>query len=897
MKFLRVSLLWGTWFAVGLLASIICAFCALYLYLAPGLPAVESITEIEYRTPLRILSKNGELIGEFGDKRRNPLKYEDIPQDYINAVLAAEDSGFFDHSGVSVKGLTRAVVELIKTGEKQTGGSTITMQVARNVYLDKGRRFTRKFREIILALQIEETLSKERILELYANYMFMGKRAYGVEAAALVYYGKSSKELSTAQLAMLAGLYKAPSRYNPVAAPKRAKVRRDWILGRMNQLGFLDVPSYQLALAEPVEAQDYGVSLDLDAGYVAEMARMEAIERYGEEVYESGFSVITTVDSRLQKAGMNALQSGLRAYDARHGYRGAVKQLDDTALTAIQDDVSVLKENQALTSSSTSDLILNQPNGPIGRDSEFEENSKDNPKLTKARIRLAAVFAGLPATRDVHHALVLSTEDQAAEVLVDNLSLVSLTWEQGFKDLRLYRTENQRSQAIKRVSQAVEAGDIVVVEADPNTARDGKRVYRLSQIPDVEGAIVSISPQNGAIQSITGGYDFHRNKYNRATQAERQIGSNVKPFLYAIGLERGMTPATIINDAPIVFEDSKLEDSWRPENSSGRFYGPTRLRNALAYSRNLVSIRVLQNIGIDPAIERLTDYGFDKAKLPRDLSLSLGSMGATPLEVAQRYAMIANGGFYVEPFLIDSVIDRDGYPVYKAAPLTVKPIIASSDYSPNESDYIRRAVFAEDRSPPVDTKPYEINEDPFYLSMLTRYQLALVDDIEPPPAPRIMDARTHYQIDSILKDVIARGTASKAKTLKRKDIAGKTGTTNGPIDAWFSGYTQQTVTTVWVGFDKSKPLGVREYGGSAALPIWIDYMQTALEGQPETQTAMPEGMVSVRIDSETGLRAQFDNANGIFETFKEENLPEFEESFDLLAPEEGARETINEEIF
>ena len=878
---IKSCIIWSSWFLLGLCASIVCAALGLYLYLAPGLPAVDSIKEIEYRTPLRILSRDGELIGEFGDKRRNPLAFEDIPKAYIDAVLAAEDAGFFSHSGVSVKGLTRAVVELITTGEKQTGGSTITMQVARNVYLDKGRRFTRKFNEIILALQIEKTLSKERILELYANYMFMGKRAYGVEAAALVYYGKPSKELSTAQLAMLAGLYKAPSRYNPVAAPKRAKSRRNWILGRMYQLGKIDEKAYELAKAEAVSAQDFGLTLDLDAGYVAEMARLEAIERFGESVYESGYNVITTVDSKLQRAGMRALQAGLVAYDLRHGYRGPVKRLDETAFAK---------------------LLENLERAPSELGAQDEQDEASDVFYEEVSALFDGLSEGLVAPRGYHYAIVLRAEPKHVDLIVDNMDEVRLDWDQGFEGLQMYRTENQLSRPIQQTTDALRAGTMIVLKADALNSSDGKTNYVLSQIPEVEGALVSLSAKDGAIQSLTGGFDFYRNKYNRAIQAERQIGSNVKPFIYSIGLENGMTPATIINDAPIVFEDSKLEDSWRPENSSGRFYGPTRLRTALTYSRNLVSIRVLQNIGIDPAIQRLIDYGFDKEKLPRDLSLSLGSMGATPLEVAQRYAMFANGGHYVEPYLVDSINDRDGFAVYKAAPLTVKPEQASS--AEDSWDNSPRSVFAarRDKQEPEDelsfeNRPYPFDEDPFYLSFLTQYQLSLVDENDRPQAPRILDARTHYQIDSILKDVVRRGTATKAKALKRQDIAGKTGTTNGPVDAWFSGYTQETVTTVWVGFDKSKPLGVREYGGSAALPIWVDYMKIALQGQPEQQFPMPEGMVSARIDEETGLRAQFDNSDGIFETFKEENLPEFEESFDLITPDEGVREAINEEIF
>lgn len=784
----------------------------LYLYLSPKLPSVEELKEIELQIPLRIHSQDLKVIAEFGEKKRSPVSFDEIPQPMIDAFLAAEDDSFFEHRGIVISGLARAAFELITTGSIRSGGSTITMQVARNFFLSKRQEFTRKFNEILLSFRIEEELSKEEILSLYTNKIYMGNRAYGVGAAAQVYYGKTLDELSLAEIATIAGLPKAPSRYNPLANSERAMVRRNWILGRMLSLGNIDEAQYEAAINEVDNATYHGSISELDAAYAAEMVRQQVIDKFGLQAYTEGYTAITTLDSTMQSYAVQALQSGIIAYDQRHGYRGV--------------------EQSGLAEA-------------------------DWPEALRSK-----VYGGLePAivTEVLEDHLILQTRD--------GLSL-SLNWTDGLQDLRIYKTVNARSAPIASALELFNPGDVIRIRRHENNR------VSLGQLPTAQAALVALAPENGGIRALVGGFDYRQSRFNRVTQATRQPGSNFKPFIYTTALRNGFTPASLINDAPVVFNDSKLEDLWRPENDGGKFYGPTRLREALYRSRNLVSIRLLRRMGIDRTLEGLQAFGFDTSEMPLDLSLALGSHAMTPLDIAAGYAVFANGGYEIKPYILDKIIDRDGNVIFQASPDTV--------CDPCDSD---RSAGAQ-TEPSIDMQLEELLNNLAQESQIDSEQdsweaiaLALqnTDNTEVTPAVQVIDKQSAFLIDSMLKDVILRGTGVKAKVLERNDLAGKTGTTNGPRDAWFSGYSPHLVTTTWVGYDDNSMLGRNEYGGSAALPIWIEFMRGALAGKPEIIQPQPNGIVMVKIDAKTGERIA-PHQQGIFEFFKQSNVPELPDS-------------------
>lgn len=795
-------ILWLTFAAFG---GILLISGSLYLYLSPKLPSVETLRKVKLQTPLRIYSQDSQLIGEFGEKRRTPITFSDIPPLYVKALLSAEDDRFYSHGGVDIAGLLRAASQLITSGEIRTGGSTITMQVARNFFLTRKQTFTRKFNEILLALRIEDDLSKDEILTLYANKIYQGNRAYGIDAAANVYYGKPIQKLSLAQLAMIAGLPKAPSAYNPIANPDRALIRRNWILKRMLNLGHIDTETYQQAKAEPVSASYHGYELDLNAPYVAEIARKEILDMVGQSAYMDGYRIYTTVDSKLQRSAQDAVQRGLLAYDQRHGYRGPEAQI-----------------------------------------SEPEQ--------------WASTLQQTPSYGNLTPAIVTEVKEQSLQVLIRDNEHHEITWENGLKGLRKYNSPNSRSAAIKSASELFSAGDLIRIEES-----DGQ--WKLNQLPKAQAAIVALNPGDGGIQALVGGFDFYQSHFNRITQAKRQPGSNFKPFIYTTALENGFTPASIINDAPVVFEDKLLENSWRPENDSGKFYGPTRLRKALYLSRNLISIRILRSLGINTAIKGLDRFGFNTTELPRDLSLALGSHAVTPLEIARGYAILANGGYQIEPYLIARIEDAEGKIVYQAAPMTVCRQCVMESGSEN--------IDLKTQVPETQKETAQIQLSPAMLENTQLESESFVQELpqELPIAPQVIEPQVAYIIDSILKDVIRRGTGTRARVLERPDISGKTGTTNGPRDAWFSGYSPHIAVTAWLGFDGNLLLGRREYGGSAALPIWIDFMRQALAGKDVIIRPQPEGIVMARIDPTSGLRVGPEQANAIFEIFRKDNVP------------------------
>ncbi|WP_371133291.1 penicillin-binding protein 1A [Pseudomonas sp.] len=767
------------WSGFAIFCGLLLSISGAYLYLSPGLPSVESLRRIQLQIPLRVFSSDGKLIAEFGEMRRSPIRINDVPPDFISALLSAEDDNFANHYGVDPSSLMRAASQLLKSGHIQSGGSTITMQVAKNFFLSSERSFSRKINEILLALQIERELSKDEILELYVNKIYLGNRAYGIEAAAQVYYGKSIRDISLAQMAAIAGLPKAPSRFNPLINPTRSKERRDWILGRMLKLGKIDQSRYQAAISEPSNASYHGPTPELDAPYIAEMARAEMVGRYGSDAYTEGFRVTTTVSSELQQAASNAVRTGLLSYDQRHGYRGPETRLVGMTRESWQAELSKYRsvgglEPVIVTQVEKSGLLV------INRSGAEEAVSWDSMKWARPFLGPDSMGARPQQPADVAH-----------------------------------------------------IGDLIRVQRQA----DGNLLF--SQIPTAQAALSSLDPQNGAIQALVGGFSFEQSNYNRATQAKRQPGSSFKPFIYSAALDNGFTAASLVNDAPIVFQEAGMEEAWRPKNDNNTFLGPIRLREALYKSRNLVSIRVLQAIGIDYALKYVARFGFNKQDLPRNFSLALGTANLTPLEIATGWCTFANGGYKVAPYLIARIDSREGKPLFVANPPSV----------------------------PQNTPPAEASDEDIDTTS------SATPSYEPAAAERIVDARTAFILTSMLQDVIKRGTARRALAMGRSDLAGKTGTTNESKDSWFSGFNADYMTTVWTGFDQPESLGRNEFGGTVALPIWMNYMSAALKDKPAHMLPEPPGILSLRIDPLTGRTAAPGAENAYFELFKSEDSP------------------------
>ncbi len=775
------------WSIVAVFCGLLLALSGAFLYLSPGLPSVEALRSIQLQIPLRVYSSDGKLIAEFGEMRRTPIRFAEIPPNFINALLSAEDDNFANHYGVDPSSLMRAATQLVKSGHIQSGGSTITMQVAKNFFLSSERSFSRKTTEILLALQIERQLTKDEILELYVNKIYLGNRAYGIEAAAQVYYGKSIRDVSLAQMAMIAGLPKAPSRFNPLANPARSKERRDWILGRMYKLGKITEAAYTEAINEPLNASYHVPTPEVNAPYIAEMARAEMVGRYGSDAYTEGFRVTTTVPSDLQEMANTAVQEGLMTYDQRHGYRGPESRLPGKTHAAWATE------------------------------------------LTKQR-----------TISSLEPAIVTQVEKNGIQVLTRN-GEEHVAWE-SMKWARPFLNTNSMGAAPRQPADVAQVGDLIRVQ------RQADNSLKFSQVPVAQGALVTLDPQNGAIRALVGGFAFEQSNYNRATQAKRQPGSSFKPFVYSAALDNGYTAASLVNDAPIVFVDEYLDKVWRPKNDTNTFLGPIRMREALYKSRNLVSIRLLQSMGVDHTIDYISKFGFNKQDLPRNLSLALGTATLTPMEIATGWSTFANGGYKITPYIIDKIESRNGELLFSANPPSVPTgNTASSGIAAPEHTFTVNTVAGENPvQAPVQT---------------------------PAVAERIIDGRTTYILNSMLEDVIKLGTGRRALALGRSDLAGKTGTTNESKDAWFSGYNADYVTTVWTGFDQPESLGRREYGGTVALPIWMNFMGAALKDKPPHTQAEPEGILSLRVDPVSGRAAAPGTPNAYFELFKSEDTP------------------------
>lgn len=773
---------------VVLFSAVVLAAGTLW-YLLPKLPDIEALKNVQMQVPLRVYTQDFSLISEFGEQRRAPLALSEVPPQLIRAVLAAEDDRYYNHPGVDWQGLLRAAIQLVRTGEKTQGGSTITMQVARNFFLTREKTYLRKLNEILLALKIERELSKAAILELYLNKIYLGHRAYGVAAAAQVYYGTDIRSLTLPQFAMIAGLPKAPSTTNPVTNPARAIERRNYVLGRMLELGYITMQEYTDAIDAPVIASLHSPAVKVKAPYIAEMVRAYMLKHYGVAAYTAGYRVFTTVSDRLQTAANRSLSKALLEYAKRHGYRG--------------------------------------PEHHVELEMEAEEDSW----LTQ--------LEGVARLGDLFPALVVDLDEQSVIAYLPDVGPVIIEWS-GLSWARPYVNENRRGPAPKKAADILSVGDVIHVQL----AEDGQ--WRLAQIPAIEGGLVAMRPDDGAILALVGGYDFQRSKFNRVTQARRQPGSSFKPFIYSAALESGYTAASLINDAPVVFDDPGLEAVWRPENYSGRTHGPTRLREALTHSRNLVSIRLLNAIGVSNAIEYLGRFGFNTEQLPRNLSLALGSGALSPLELATGFAVFANGGYLVQPYFVDRIETNDGRIVMRAQPKTVCHDCKSADFV-------------------EDTSALLVSIDDSTLMLLE------ADEVN---ADSVISPQNAWIINSMMRDVIRRGTGRRAREVGRDDLAGKTGTTNDQRDAWFSGFNTELVATAWVGFDQFQPLGDRETGAHAALPMWVKFMRSALKDISSSPLERPTGLVTVRIDPDTGELASADNSRAIFEIFRSDYVPE-----------------------
>ena len=784
---------------------------SLYYYVKPDIPSVQVLKDVQLQTPMQVFTKDGLLINQFGEKRRIPVTIDEIPQTLINAFLATEDNRFYDHIGIDPIGIVRSAVVLISTGEKKQGASTITMQLARNFFLTREKAYIRKVKEIFIALHIEGVLTKDEILELYLNKIELGNRAFGIGAAAQVYYGKELKDLTLAQMAMIAGLPKAPSALNPIRNPTRAKARRNVVLGRLLTEDYITQEQYNEATSQPITAYFHGAEINLYAPYISEMVRAEMVSRYGvDKAYNSGFKIFTSVESKVQKAAQNALVNNLHSYDMRHGFRGPT------------------------------DVLW---------------NPETQPALTEQQILSKLQSVNELGTLKV--AAVLSVNNKTATVLLKNGEQTTLTWD-SLKWARKYITRYRQSFAPKAATDILTPGMQIWVRQNEDNS------YLLSQIPEASSAIVSLDPQDGRIKAIVGGYSFEQSQYNRAIQAKRQVGSNIKPFIYSAALEKGYTLASILNDAPINQWDKSQGVAWRPKNSPAVYNGPIRIRRALAQSKNVISVRLLRGVGLQRTADHLLKFGFKDADINRSESLALGSASITPLELARGMSTFANGGHLIEPYFISEIQDAYGNVLFKANP----------------------ALACDEEPLPTHNVLSMHNSD---------------DEMEQTKkcAPRIISKQNAFLIADAMNSAIWgggswahktgwSGTGWRAQALDRRDISGKTGTTNDSVDTWFSGFNSNVMTSVWVGFDNpgnalgrstynnnldSSQISGAESGAKTAQPAWVEFMKAALEGKPEAPIEPPEGLVSIRIDLATGLFSHKNDYTSRFEYFEKGTAP------------------------
>ncbi|MEZ9501438.1 penicillin-binding protein 1A [Vibrio sp. 10N.286.51.B11] len=803
-----------------------------YFYVKPELPDVATLRDVELQTPMQVFSQDGKLISQFGEKRRNPVTYDEIPRHLVEALIATEDSRFYEHPGIDPIGITRAALVVAMSGSAKQGASTITQQLARNFFLSNEKKIMRKIKEIFIAIHIEQLLSKEEIMELYVNKIFLGHRSYGFGAAARVYFGKDLPDLTLSEIATLAGMPKAPSTMNPIYSVERATNRRNVVLRRMLDEKYITQAEFDEARSEKLISKYHGAEIELSAPYVAEVARAWMVERYGEAAYTSGMKVYTTVDSKLQKAANQAAIKNLLGYDERHGYRGAEKVLWQT-----------------------------------------EQSAWDHDKIVKH-------LKSQPTYGDLVPAVVTSVDSKSAQVWVKNQGEGTIEW-QGMNWARKFLTDNRQGPAPSQAKEILAVGEQVWVRHEAVTGDEVSEepteesataesktpiVWRLSQVPNANTAFVAMNPNNGAVLSMVGGFNFVHNKFNRATQSIRQVGSGIKPFIYSAAIEKGLTLASLINDAPINQWDKSQGTAWRPKNSPPTYVGPTRLRIGLAQSKNVMAVRVLREVGLDDTRNYLTRFGFDIDEVPRSETIALGAGSLTPMKVAQGYSVFANGGYYVEPFYISRIETPFGETEFEATP----KVVCKDDCQQQITTDPMADEFAEqDVDAKVQYAPQVISEQNAFLVREMMYSNIW--------GGGDWSAGTGWN-----------GTGWRAQPLKRRDIGGKTGTTNDSKDTWYSGYGPGMVATVWVGFDnhnrnlgrtkansnlgKNQITGA-EAGAKTAEPAWVDFMGTALAGVPAERKELPENIVRVRIDRETGLLTNKFDSSSMFEYFEKGTEP------------------------
>ena len=769
-----------------------------YLYFAPEIPSSSEVASVELQVPLKIFTKDGKLIGEFGEIHRTKLKFEEIPDTFVKAFLAAEDSDYFNHTGVDILSLVRAAYQFLREGEIVSGGGTITMQVARNYVLTKERTFERKLKEIFTALKIDFSFTKEEIFELYVNQIFLGNRAYGIKAAAEIYYDKNLEDLNLAQYAMIAALPKAPSRINPLINPRKAINRRNYVLRRMLALEFIDQTQFDVASSAPVTASFSGISPEVEADYLAEEIRKYIIKNYGLSAYKDGYQVFSTIDSSYQTAAREAVEEGIEDYEERHGFEKpenheyllpkSFKNRSEFFYAFAYDPFSYLDKFG----------IELEAKNPFYKAMEFLEQQAE--------------------FKNFKPAILISVEDERLLTLnkegkIENILLANL-----IKSIRPRINENRKDKKLTNFSEFFESGDLVWLSKDGNQSKS----VTISIHPKVQSALVSLNPSSGEILALVGGYNFRNSQFNRAIQAKPQLGSNFKPFLYAAAFENGFSPASVIVDSPLVFDDQNLEEIWRPRNASGKFYGPTRLREALVQSRNVVSVKLLQEVSIKDAKESLEKFGFYKEELPNDLSLALGSYGVSPLKNAELFSIFANGGKKVVPYFIDRILFPDG-----------NEINFSEEKKSKTGDYLSQWFGTDERE-----------ADNFSI-----------------------DPRIAFMINDILKEAAQRGTGRKINELGRKDFAAKTGTSNDAESTWFTGFNENILTTVWFGYDNPSSLGNNEFGSTTSLPIWLNYKKQIIDTIPKGKFKKPSGLIARKINLETGELAKPEDERVKFELF------------------------------
>ncbi|TRX58177.1 penicillin-binding protein 1A [Thalassomonas sp. M1454] len=853
------------------------------------LPSVEILKDVQLQIPMQIYTSEGELISQFGSKRRIPVKFEDIPQQLINAFLATEDNRFYLHYGVDPIGMSRAVLGQLM-GQDKGGASTITMQTARNFFLTREQTYTRKLTEIFISIHMETLLTKNEILELYLNKIELSHRAFGIGAAAQVYYGKELDELTLGEMAVIAGLPKAPSTYNPISSPERARFRRTTVLQRMLESGYITEEEYTQANNEEIKTKRHGVEVDIRAPYVAEIAHQKVVEMFGKEfAYSKGLKVYTTVNANLQRAATDAVVGNVYAYDERHGYRGPISRLWITQ-----------PDKEELTLHAVTTLDADEADIYIDKIDALSNEVVSDDEIAKH-------LAKIPTYQGLVAAVVMSVTEQQATVQLKDNSTTILNWD-GLAWARPYIDDKTQGKEPKLASEILKAGEVIYIRAMPNVEvnadiaanadeNEAETViaqrYQLSQLPEVSGALVSMSPDTGAIYASVGGFSFSQSQFNRTTQANRQVGSNIKPFVYSAALDNGYTLASIVNDAPINQWDKSSGFAWRPKNSPAIYEGPLRVRTGLAKSKNVMSVRLLRGIGIKPLIDHLASFGFDKAALPRNEALALGSASLTPQQVVTGYSAFANGGYLVTPYIVDRIEDSNGEEIYKA-----EPKVACYECELEQERY---------------ANSFDATDE-FDIDMIGKVI-----------APRVISRQNAFLVTEAMRGVIWdgggnwskgtgwSGTGWRAKTLKRRDLAGKTGTTNESKDAWFSGFSRRITASSWIGFDDPRRnLGATrvnrnlgkgqtaggEAGANAAQPAWIKFMETALQDFEYEAFEQPENIISIRIDKLTGKRTNKTDKTSTFEYFIKGTEPKewvAESTSDIFVGEDD--EEVEEELF